>query len=107
MPGSAAGSGRNPFHMTLLELLLQGHPGEFLDQWYPSQANAHVDEGVSDREWMRRAAQRWIGNPSLTAEERERIQTVWIEGIYRPPLNVTTGRREELRKLLTRERVPA
>lgn len=107
MPGSAAGRGKNPFHLTVVELLLQGHPGEFLGEWYADQVNAHVDEGVSDRELMRRAAQRWLGNPSLTAEERDRIHAVWIEGTYRTPLNITTGRRDELRGLLVRARVPA
>lgn len=107
MPGSAAGRGRNPWHLTLIELLLQGHPEEFLEEWYPDQVNAQIDEGVSDRERMRRAAQRWIGNASLTAEERDRIHAVWIAGTYRSPLNITTQRRDELRGLLTRERVPA
>lgn len=107
MPGSAAGAGRNPYRLTVVELLLQGHPGEFLDEWYPDQVNAHIDEGVSDRERMRRAAQRWIGNPSLTPEERDRIHAVWVEGVHRPPLNLETGRRDQLRAMLTRERVPA
>lgn len=105
MPGSAAGQGRNPFRLTIIEVLLQGHPGEFLPEWSADQVNAQIDEGVSDRERMRRAAQRWVGNPSLTAEERDRIHAVWLAGEYRSPLNITTGRRAELRGLLVHRAV--
>jgi hypothetical protein len=83
--------------LNTLELLLQGHPGEFYDE--PTG-----DQPESDRAAMVAAARRWLSNPSLRQEEYERIQRVWIDGEYRPALNVSRARRDELRALIVPRR---
>lgn len=103
MPGSAGGRGRNPWHLTVVELLLQGHPGEFLPEWSEHQGGG-VDHarGTSDRELMTEAARRWSTNLTLTGDERDRIRVVWLDGTYRPPVNLDTARRDALRGALHR-----
>lgn len=103
MPGSAGGRGRNPWHLTVVELLLQGHPGEFLPDWSEHQGGAadHA-RGTSDRELMIEAARRWSTNLTLHRDERDRIVAVWLDGAYRPSVNLDTARRDELRGQLHR-----
>lgn len=103
MPGSAGGRGRNPWHLTVLELLLQGYPGEFLPEWSASQGGgAGVREGTSDRQLMRDAAFAWMGSSVLHEDEKARIHAVWVDDEYLPPHNLDTARRDELRGMLHR-----
>ena len=103
MPGNAGPArGRNPLRLTVLELLLQGHRGEWMPHWFESQEGADVRRGVSDLELMMEAARSWSTNLTLTSEERDRIREVWLEGTYRSPINLETGRRDELTGLLRR-----
>lgn len=102
MPGSAGGGGRNPWALTVLEILLQGHPGEFLPTWSEHQARADVRPGVSDRELMAEAALAWASSSLLVDEEKARIHAVWLEGEHRPAHNLDTARRDELRGLIHR-----
>ncbi|HYI66348.1 MAG TPA: hypothetical protein VEW95_05455 [Candidatus Limnocylindrales bacterium] len=85
--------------LNVLEVLLQGHPTEFMDV-------AHGDQPESDRAAMQRAAHNWIRNPILTVEEVTRIQRVWVDGEYLPALNVPRVRREELRAIVVPRRDP-
>lgn len=83
--------------LNTLELLLQGGPGEFLD--------APIgDQPESDRSAMERCARNWVGNEHLAPDERARIQSVWLDGVHQPPLNVNRARREELRALVVPRR---
>lgn len=85
--------------LNTLEFLLQGSPDELL----PVRAG---DQPESDRSVYMRLARTWVGREVLKPEERHRIQCVWLDGEYLPPLNVNRERREELRALvLPRERV--
>lgn len=103
MPGSAGGRGRNPWHLTVLELLLQGHPGEFLPEWSEHQGGgADVRHGVADRQLMVDAAVAWVNSVVLHDEEKARIHAVWLEDEYRAPHNLDTARRDELRGMLHR-----
>lgn len=102
MPGSASGGGRNPWALTVLELLLQGHPGEFLPTWSEHQAKADVRPGVSDRELMAEAAAAWVGSHILVDAEKDRIAAVWLAGEHRPAYNLDTARRDELRGMIHR-----
>lgn len=89
---------RPTVHLTPLELLLQGHPDEFL----PVPARPELAGEPSDLELMVRCAESWIGRAVLTDQERERIAAVWIGDEYRSAWNLETGRRDELRSLITR-----
>ena len=79
--------------LNTLEFLLQGRPDELIDIRVG-------DSPESDRAVYVRVAGQWIDRDVLTAEERERIQAVWLDGHHRPPLNVNRERREELRALI-------
>lgn len=94
MPGNAAGHGG--YRLSIIELLLQGHPGEFLPTWHEALPGSDVRHGVSDRQLMIEAAERWSTSMVLNDEERDRIRSVWLEGAYRSPLNLDTARRDEL-----------
>lgn len=80
--------------LSTIELLLTGHPTEFLDI-------AVGDQHTSDRQRLTAAAGRWIGVQALADEERERIAAVWTAEApeYRPPLVVTRQRREQLAEI--------
>lgn len=82
--------------LNTLELLLQGHPEEFLD--------IRAGQPESDRAAMTHAATTWLGRSVLQPDERDRIRAVWIDGEYRSPLNVNRERREELRALVVPRR---
>ncbi len=103
---STSVTGRNPWHLTTIELLLEGHPSEFLTEWSEDQpGNARIRAGVSDQALMIEAAERWSASLALNEEERAHIRAVWLDGENRSPLNPTTARRDALRAML--QRVPA
>jgi hypothetical protein len=85
--------------LNTLELLLQDGPWGYMD--VPTS-----DQPESDLAAMKRVAGNWVGNEHLTPEERDRIQAVWLDGTFRPPLNVDRTRREELRSLIVPRRDP-
>jgi hypothetical protein len=71
---------------TTLFWLLKAHPGEF----DPESRMAPI---------LKRAAPLWAERSELTAEEQERIRDVWVRGIYRPAIGLSTDRQNALRTL--------
>jgi hypothetical protein len=84
---------RATLFLSVVEFLLCGHPDELLP-------DPHDGQSVSDRDRFVQVADRWSRNPSLTDDERARINAVWINKEWLPPVAFTTQRAIELRALL-------
>jgi hypothetical protein len=79
--------------LDIIEFLLVGHPDELLPEPQGGQT-------ISARDRLIQVADRWSRNPSLTDDERARINAVWINKEWLPPVPYTTQRAIELRALL-------
>ena len=74
-----------------LDWLLRARPGEFLP-------------GDDALRRLAAWARHYARHPSLTAEERDRIRAVWVDGQHAPAAQVSNARWAELRRIATDDR---